>query len=82
MDQVALDKAYLRSLVVKLSDTLMMLQRANVAYRDSLRFIRSLPEPDRLEPEQTESAGHIAQDRVSRLTAQPTSSAKHSAARK
>ena len=41
MDQVALDKAYLRSLVVKLSDTLMMLQRANVAYRDSLRFIRS-----------------------------------------
>jgi hypothetical protein len=37
--QIAADQKHLRGLLIKLVDTLRTLQRANVAYCDSLRFV-------------------------------------------
>jgi hypothetical protein len=54
-DQIAADRARLRLLSVKVSETLLTLQRANIAYRDSLRLIspvqpaQRLAEPDPLD---------------------------------
>jgi hypothetical protein len=41
-DQMATARAHLRLLSVKVSQTLLTLQRAKAAYRDSLRFIGAM----------------------------------------
>ena len=43
MDQIVSDRAHLRSLAIKLSNTLGTLRRAHAAYRDSIQFIGPMP---------------------------------------